>query len=37
MSRFVEPADPLDAALHIAEALDAAGVPYAVGGALAYG
>ena len=31
------PADALDAALHVARALEAAKVPYALGGALAYG
>ena len=37
MSRPVAPLGPLDAALQIAEALDEAGVPYAIGGELAYG
>ncbi|MFN8544938.1 MAG: hypothetical protein U0807_12160 [Candidatus Binatia bacterium] len=32
-----QPADAFDAALRVADALDRAGVPYALGGALAYG
>lgn len=37
MNAAVVPVDPLDAALHIGHHLSAAGVSYAIGGALAYG
>lgn len=34
---MVAPADPFEAGMHIAAALEAAAIPYALGGALAYG
>jgi len=37
MSMPVAPVDPLDAALHLGDHMSAAGVSYAIGGALAYG
>lgn len=37
MSQGSPPSDPLEAGLQIAEAFDRAGIPYALGGALAYG
>lgn len=37
MDAASQPSDPLDAGLKLAHCFDAAGIPYALGGALAYG